>query len=379
MRILFLAGYTHPSHHRKIELLANHPELSITHITFPDSGKPDGAHISEDGLHTYNTISLPVDHIGAEGDPHRFFHRSIDLLMRQIRPDIVHCEQEIESLASLQAALSKHMFARQARFVGYSWQNVNRRHRNLAVKLVARIVLLTCSHVLAANMGVEKVLRAQGYHGPVTRSPMFGVDTRFFRPSYRTRASDEYLHVGYVGRLAPEKGIDTLIKAVNKTGFVKLSIAGSGPEGSRLQALASELGLAGRVTFTGPVTYDSMPAHFSRLDVLVLPSRATPNWEEQLGRVLLEAMACKVVVVGASTGAIPEVISDCGLLFSQDNAEELANCLRELHENPKRRELLSTRGVAHAIKTYGIESLADNIATVWRSLTSQNIKHGTAT
>jgi hypothetical protein len=81
-------------------------------------------------------------------------------------------------------------------------------------------------------------------------------------------------------------------------------LIGSGPEQARLAQLAADLGLAARVSFeTAPSL--AMPARLAALDCLVLPSRSRPNWKEQFGRVLIEAMACGVPVVGAACGEIP--------------------------------------------------------------------------
>jgi glycosyltransferase involved in cell wall biosynthesis len=62
----------------------------------------------------------------------------------------------------------------------------------------------------------------------------------------------------------------------------------------------------------------------------VLPSRRTKVWEEQFGRILVEAMAQATVTVGSRTGAIPEVIGSESLLFDEDDDQTLAELLIEL-------------------------------------------------
>ena len=66
----------------------------------------------------------------------------------------------------------------------------------------------------------------------------------------------------------------------------------------------------------------------------MLPSRAMPNWQEQFGRVLIEAMACAVPVVGSDSGEIPNVIGDAGLVFPEDDVEALAQQLQRLSDEP---------------------------------------------
>ncbi len=73
---------------------------------------------------------------------------------------------------------------------------------------------------------------------------------------------------------------------------------------------AERLGIRDRVRFEGAVPPERVPGLLHQLDVLVLPSRTRANWTEQFGRILVEAMACEVAVVGSSSGEIPNVIGD---------------------------------------------------------------------
>ena len=73
-----------------------------------------------------------------------------------------------------------------------------------------------------------------------------------------------------------------------------------------------------------------MPAFFREIDVFVLPSISRPNWTEQFGRVLIEAMASEVVVVGSDSGEIPHVIGEAGLVFPEGDAPALCARLEEL-------------------------------------------------
>ena len=118
--------------------------------------------------------------------------------------------------------------------------------------------------------------------------------------------------IGYAGGLLPEKGVDVLVRA--SAGLEqewRLRFAGGGQEDA-LRELARELGVADRVEFVGRLPSTQMPDFYRRLDVLALPSRTTPTWKEQFGRVLIEAMACGVPVVGSDSGEIPHVIGDAG-------------------------------------------------------------------
>lgn len=136
------------------------------------------------------------------------------------------------------------------------------------------------------------------------------------------------LRVVFIGRLAPEKNIPCLIRAgalvANGGLAIEVTIVGEGDERSMLERACRTYD-AGFVRFAGPM--DHRELRRTRLldsDVLVLPSR-----EERQGKVLLEAMAYSVPVIGARAGGIPSVIQDgeTGLLFDPNSAEELAECL----------------------------------------------------
>jgi quercetin dioxygenase-like cupin family protein len=87
-----------------------------------------------------------------------------------------------------------------------------------------------------------------------------------------------------------------------------------------------------------------VPSRLAQLDALVLPSLTRPNWKEQFGRVLVEAMACGVPVVGSDSGEIPRVIGQAGLSFPEGDAGALRASLAELMGSERRRAELGARG-----------------------------------
>lgn len=80
----------------------------------------------------------------------------------------------------------------------------------------------------------------------------------------------------------------------------------------------------------GVLSIDGVRNILARSNTLVLPSRRTEVWEEQFGRILVEAMAEATVTVGSRTGAIPEVIASEDLLFAEDDHHQLATILERL-------------------------------------------------
>ncbi len=108
-----------------------------------------------------------------------------------------------------------------------------------------------------------------------------------------------------------------------------------------------------------------MPAYLREMDVLVLPSRTRPNWKEQFGRVLIEAMASGVSVVGSSSGEIPHVIGDAGVVFPEGDAQALRHQLLQLMQNPQERVDLCNRGRQRVLEHYTQAAVASQTIAVY--------------
>jgi glycosyltransferase involved in cell wall biosynthesis len=177
-----------------------------------------------------------------------------------------------------------------------------------------------------------------------------------------------------VGRLVEEKGLEILLHAASRlTGPWTLQILGSGPDRERLEKMTQWLGIAPRVTFDQKMPSTHLPHYFSGLDVLVLPSLTRPNWKEQFGRVLIEAMACDVVTLGARTGAIPEVIGEAGLTFAEGSVEELQSQLQQLIDKVALREELRQKGRQRVKDYYTQAAIAKNTVQVYRQILGETI------
>jgi glycosyltransferase involved in cell wall biosynthesis len=316
---------------------------------------------------------VAVSLMGRTGDPHRALYRTLTFEMNRFQPHIVHAEEEPDSLAALQVAFARHLFAPQAKLVLYTWQNVDRPKR-WYVKAVLRATLRASDAVLCANHEAKELLMRIGYRKHLAVLPAIGVDTLVFAPDSRRTYDRTWFTVGYLGRLVVEKGIDTLIEAVAQVAQsmprpgIRLMVIGDGPQRGALEAQAACLG--DRVKFVAPMPPMQVAQQMNQLDALVLPSRSTPVWKEQFGRVLTEAMACQVPVIGSNSGAIPEVIGDAGLIFPEGDAIALANCLRQLIESPDLQRELSELGYARVMQHYTQEQIAEWTAAFYRRIMS---------
>lgn len=168
-----------------------------------------------------------------------------------------------------------------------------------------------------------------------------GLEPAFYRDDARS-AWDWRLV--YVGRVAPQKGVDTAVRALaSLPERATLRIVGSSArwEGYRqeLRQLAQELGVSRRVTLDDAVPHHELPGVYGDADVVVFPVRGEEAW----GRVPLEAMASRVPVVATARGGTGEYLADrenC-LVIAPDDAAGLAGAVRELADPELRQRTVS--------------------------------------
>jgi glycosyltransferase involved in cell wall biosynthesis len=276
---------------------------------------------------------------------------------------VVHNDDEPYHLATWLALRATMRFGAKSLF--FSWQNIRRNYPPPFI-LGERWVLRHVDYALVGTESAARVWREKGYAGKLAVIPQFGVDPGVFSVKYQ---SGETVCIGYIGRLVHDKGIELLLRSLAKiNGNWHLEIVGGGPEEDHLRALASELGLAEKVTFRGQIPSLEMPAHYQKLDILVIPSRTLPNWKEQFGRVIIEAMASGVAVIGSDSGAIPDVIGDAGLVFHEDDADDLRDKLRSLINDADLRGSLAEKGRQRVLDHFTQQQVAEQTVAIYREI-----------
>lgn len=207
-----------------------------------------------------------------------------------------------------------------------------------------------------------------------------GVDSRAFHPGTANREQfgleDDEFVILFVGWLLPRKGIDFLIlalreltqdPALRKFRFRLLAI-GDQPGRDRVEQLVARVGLQDRVTLAGAMSYELMPAAYRAANLFVLPSIAMPEWQEQFGMALLEAMACGVPVVSTYSGAIPEIVGDAGVLCQPNDFVALYESVKELVLNAGRSRELGAAARARVLERYTLEQYAAALSQVYENL-----------
>ena len=350
------------AYQRKLEELARFPDVELTCLV-PPYWLQDGRRIPLERAHT-DGYRLEVVSLRFNGHFHLFHFVGLSHWLARLRPDVVHVDEEPYNLAT---GLALRLAARRGvRRLFFTWQNLYRRYPP-PFDLWERYSLRTAQHALAGNQQAVDVLRRKGYRGPVAVVPQFGVDPELFRP--QPRPSQREFLIGYAGRLVEEKGLQFLLEAVGALGGAwRLQIVGSGPLWPALVGQAARLGIADHVELVPHAPSTDMPGIVARWDALALPSLTRPNWKEQFGRILVESMASGVPCVGSTSGEIPHVLGDAGLVVPEGDAAALRDALSRLRADATLRRDLAERGRARALAHFTHARVAEQTYAVYHQL-----------
>jgi glycosyltransferase involved in cell wall biosynthesis len=291
------------------------------------------------------------------------YGRGLRQLLRGERWDVVHCWQEPYVLSAAQVARAA---PNDAALVYATFQNLPKRYPPPFAQL-ERAAMRRADGWIAFGHTVETTLAGRpGYRDRPHAVIPPGVDTARFRPDAEARRrirqqlgwdDDGDPVIGYLGRFIEAKGIGVLTTALGGIqGRWRALLVGGGPDQAALETWAAAS--AGRARIATGVAHDGVPAYLNAMDVLVAPSVTTPRWREQFGRMLTEAMACGVPVVGSDSGEIPHVVGDAGIITPEGDADALSTVLAELIASPARRAELARRGLARVEAEFTLPHVA---------------------
>lgn len=230
---------------------------------------------------------------------------------------------------------------------------------------------LQADRFVALTRRIADELEAAGVDpGRVVEIPN-GVTVPPSRPDREERGSSP-VTVVYAGRLHRQKGLDTLLGALQilqrrQPGAIRLRLVGGGPEAAALTRLAVELGIAGQVTFTGEL--DDVTSELQRADAFVLPSLA-----EGLSNALLEAMAAGLAVVASDIPGNAAVVDHgrTGLLVPAGDARALASTLEAVAADADLRDHLGARARSAVADRYGLDRIAERYGQLYDELTTED-------
>ncbi len=390
MRILVVSHtYIVDINRQKFKILANlEPGIEVT-IVVPQRWKPGGVQnqiIETQFCQSGSFKVVPISNFSQNNQGLLTFGTDIIKVLHEFRPQIIQVEQGSKSLAYAQLILLNKLLNLKAKNIFFTWWNLPYQLKWPASAL-EDCNLQHTDGIIAGNLDGAKILHQQGYAGAIEVMPQLGVDeTLFYRTSKDADLSRKFgiqptdFVVGYVGRFVEEKGLLTLAAALAglKKHPWKWLLVGQGKLRSQIAEKSLEWGISDRIIWVESVSHEDVPPYINLMDCLVLPSQTsykfktltTVGWKEQFGHVLIEAMACKIPVIGSDCGEIPHVIGDAGLVFPEGNAEALGECLQQLMERPELVADLGKRGYNRVMNNYTNKGLAEELLEFYKELLS---------
>lgn len=353
------------AYRRKTDALAAIPGVKLT-VCVPAEWREPRAHVVRYEPSYPSNYRIEVLPMAFNGQHHLHWYPTFARVLQRMRPDIVHVDEESFNFATFMAMRAARQIG--ARSCFYNYANIERSYPP-PFGWFERYAFDHATHALACSHEAADIIRQHGYHGALSIIPQTGVDETHFVPRPHAHIARTPFTLGYVGRLVVEKGLDDLLSALAQLPeHIRLQVVGAGAHADALRHHASQLGITDRVIWQAPVASSEVPAIMQGFDVLVLPSRTTPNWKEQFGRVLIEAMACGVPVIGSSSGEIPHVVGDGGVIFPEGDSHALAAAIRVLSNHADTYATHSNQARQRVLSHYTQQALAHQYYAIYRDM-----------
>lgn len=341
-------------------------ELRVLFLSERDPKRPYPVYVDE---FRFESRTLPGRHLIRNG---RWivFSRSVFSELRRFKPDVVVVGGWNQP-AFWQAAI----YTRVRRLPLAAWiESTARDERSGSrwLEVVKRRLIAACSGFLVPGIASREYLRSLGVVDEDIVTAPNAVDLEIFgervaavraeRDRLRAELGLEGCVFLYVGRLDPEKGVDTLLGAIAGLPATTVVIVGQGSDEARLQALAPA-----QARFTGWVERDDLVRWYAAADAFVLPSRS-----EQWGMVLNEAAAAGLPLVSTDApGAAHDLIEDGvnGFRVPANDAGALGVALRRIADDPAWR-MSAGHHAAELGRQFTSEAWSAAVATLARRLAS---------
>jgi glycosyltransferase involved in cell wall biosynthesis len=300
-------------------------------------------------------------------------------LMETFNPDHIHIEEDPHSLVGVETVFLACRVCHRATISFFIWDNLARTPRfplNVIKMFFTRYSFARCKLVVCGNADGQRLLtEAKGYTGASLVLPQVGLDPDEYMsslppnlPELLAKRDDAPL-IGFIGRMVPEKGVLLLLEALSRLQGLKwkLLLVGSGTLGKAIHDhWQSRFG--DRLITMDAIPHKAVSQYLRCLNVFVLPSYGINTWKEQFGLTLAQAMMAGVACIGSSSGAIPEVLGPCGMIFKERDVDDLTYSLKRVLESEPLRIELGGKARAFALERYTNKAVASDYLTAFNSL-----------
>jgi glycosyltransferase involved in cell wall biosynthesis len=302
-------------------------------------------------------------------------------MFKEFKPDHIHIEEDPHSLVGVETVFLARRLCRRATLSFFIWDNLARMPRfplRVIKTAFTRYSFARCELVICGNTEGQRLLtETKGYTGPSLVLPQVGLDPDEYTvplppelPEPLAKRDDTPL-IGFFGRLVPEKGVLLLLEALSRLQNLrwKLLLIGNGVLKEEICTRWKNI-FGERLVSLDAISHRTVSQYMRCLDIFVLPSYGIPTWKEQFGLTLAQAMMAGVACIGSSSGAIPEVLGPCGLIFKERDVDDLIYTLKRMLESEVLRRELGDKARAFALQRYTNTAVAIAYLTAFKNLAS---------
>jgi glycosyltransferase involved in cell wall biosynthesis len=361
LRIAFFTNYYHPVVNGVVRSVASFREILTKqgHNVFIFAQSDNEYKDEEPFIFRYPSLSLPLPMDIVTVIPVSSF---VDQLLPSLKLDVIHTHHPIllgQTAASKAADLNVPLvftfhtqYWEYTHYIPFPQEAIQEFLKN-AIHTWLRVFMQKCQHIVIPSESIKEILiRDYGLEDRFTVIPTGTNLKPFLRADGKTlRQSkgwqDDKVLIS-IGRLAAEKNWETLLRAAAQVytqhPTLRLVLIGDGPDKQTLELLAAELGIAERVTFTGQVLFDEIPAYLKAADMFGFASVT-----ETQGLVTIEAMAAGLPVVVVDGSGSHDIVDNGkeGFLVEND-PNALASAINQMLSNPEQMKQFSVKALKKA-------------------------------
>lgn len=377
MHIAYFTNYYHPVVNGVVRSVASFREnlMQQGHNVFVFAQADAAYEDHEPFIFRYPSLPLPLGDISTAIPVSPF----VDQLLPILKLDVIHTHHPVllgQTAARKSAELDLPLvFTFHTQYWEYTHyipfpQEIIQDFLKNAVHRWLREFMQKCQHIIIPSESLKDILvRDYGLHERYSviptgtnLNPFLNADGKALR---KERGWQDDTVLISVGRLAPEKNWDTLLRAFSKAHVehpnLRLVLIGDGTARQSLETLASELGVADRVTFTGALPFDEIPRYLKSADVFAFASIT-----ETQGLVTIEAMAASLPVVAVDGPGTRDIMEHGkqGFLVEND-PDALADGLNKLLSDPQKIKRFSNHALKKA-KTFDVDQLGKQMIDVYK-------------
>lgn len=376
MHIAFFTNYYHPVVNGVVRSVASFRETLMKqgHNVFIFAQSDSTYKDDEPFIFRYPSLPLPLGEISTALPVSPF----VDQLLPMLKLDVIHTHHPIllgQTAARKAAELDLPLvftfhtqYWEYTHYIPFPQEAIQDFLKN-AVHRWLREFMQKCQHIIIPSESLKDILvRDYGLHERYSviptgtdLEPFLNADGKSLRAENGWQ--DETVLIS-VGRLAPEKNWDTLVRAFAKVHEehpeTRLVLIGDGAAKPTLEELAAELGVSERVTFTGALPFQEVPRYLKAADVFAFASVT-----ETQGLVTIEAMAAGLPVVAVDGPGTRDIVEPGkqGFLVEND-PDALAKGIHKLLSDPQRIKRSSNSALKKA-KTFDVNQLGNQLLGVY--------------